>query len=108
MSERTSRHGLRVAAELDRFIEREVLPGTGVKPADFWKGFDALVHDLAPKNRALIAERERLQKELDLWHKANRGPIKDMPAYRAFLTSIGYLVPVPKDVKMSTSAARIP
>ena len=102
MSERTSRHGLRVAAELDRFIEREVLPGTGVKPADFWKGFDALVHDLAPKNRALIAERERLQKELDLWHKANRGPIKDMPAYRAFLTTIGYLVPVPKDVKATT------
>jgi malate synthase len=102
MSERTSRLGLRVAAELDRFIEREVLPGTGVKPADFWRGFDALVHDLAPKNRALIAERERLQKELDLWHKANRGPIRDMPAYRAFLTSIGYVVPVPKDVKATT------
>ena len=102
MSERTSRHGLRVAAELDRFIEREVLPGTGVKSADFWKGFDALVHDLAPKNRALIAERERLQKELDAWHKSNRGPIKDMPAYRSFLTSIGYLVPVPKAVKATT------
>jgi len=102
MSERTSRHGLRVAAELDRFIEREVLPGTGVKPAEFWKGFDALVHDLAPKNRALLAERERLQSELDAWHKANRGPITDMPAYRAFLTSIGYLVPAPKEVKATT------
>jgi len=102
MSERTSRHGLRVAAELDRFIEREVLPGTGVKPAEFWKGFDALVHDLAPKNRALLAERERLQNELDAWHKANRGPITDMPAYRAFLTSIGYLVPAPKEVKATT------
>ena len=102
MSERTSRHGLRVADELDRFIEREVLPGTGVKPAEFWKGFDALVHDLAPKNRALLAERERLQSELDAWHKANRGPITDMPAYRAFLTSIGYLVPAPKEVKATT------
>ena len=102
MSERTSRHGLRVAAALDRFIEREVLPGTGVKPADFWQGFATLVHDLAPKNRALIAERERLQKELDAWHKSNRGPIKDMPAYRSFLTSIGYLVPVPKAVKATT------
>ncbi len=102
MSERTSRHGLRVAAALDRFIEREVLPGTGVKPADFWQGFATLVHDLAPKNRALIAERERLQNELDAWHKANRGPIKDMPAYRAFLSSIGYLVPVPKEVKATT------
>jgi malate synthase len=102
MSERTSRHGLRVAATLDRFIESEVLPGTGVDVAAFWTGFDALVHDLAPKNRALIAERERLQQELDTWHRAHRGPIRDMPAYRAFLSSIGYLVPVPREVKATT------
>ena len=102
MSERTSRHGLRVAACLDRFIENEVLPGTGVDAAAFWQGFDALVHELAPKNRALIAERERMQKELDDWHRAHRGPIRDMAAYRAFLASIGYLVPVPGDVRATT------
>ena len=73
-----------------------MLPGTGVAPAKFWKGFDAIVADLAPKNIALLAERDRLQTELDNWHKANPGPITDMPAYRAFLESIGYLVPPPK------------
>ena len=46
---------LKVAAELKQFIETEALPGTGVDVAAFWAGFDALVHDLAPKNRALLA-----------------------------------------------------
>jgi malate synthase len=57
-----------------------VLPGTGVDSAAFWKGFDAIVADLAPKNIALLAERDRLQTELDAWHKANPGPIAGMPA----------------------------
>jgi len=103
MSDRTQVHGLRVATVLHRFIEDQVLPGTGVNAADFWKGFDAIVHDLAPKNAALLAERDRLQLELDAWHKANPGPIADMPAYKAFLEKIGYLVPVPADVKTTTA-----
>jgi len=103
MSERVTLGRLQVAANLQRFIEDEVLPGTGVDAAAFWGGFDQLVHDLAPKNRALLAERDRLQVELDNWHKANPGPITDMPAYRAFLESIGYLLPEPGEVKISTS-----
>jgi len=103
MSERVTLGRLQVAANLQRFIEDEVLAGTGVEAAAFWSGFDRLVHDLAPKNRALLAERDRLQAELDTWHKANPGPIADMPAYRAFLESIGYLLPEPGEVKVSTS-----
>ncbi|MDY0748866.1 malate synthase G [Paucibacter sp. R3-3] len=103
MSDRTQVHGLRVATVLHRFIEEQVLPGTGVSAADFWKGFDAIVHDLAPKNATLLAERDRLQLELDAWHKAHPGPIADMPAYKTFLEKIGYLVPVPADVKTTTA-----
>jgi malate synthase len=103
MSERVTLGRLQVAANLQRFIEDEVLPGTGVEAAAFWKGFDELVHDLAPKNRALLAERDRLQVELDNWHRSNPGPITDMPAYRSFLESIGYLQPEPGDVKISTN-----
>ncbi|MCF8168526.1 MAG: malate synthase G, partial [Rhodoferax sp.] len=103
MSERTNVHRLQVASNLHRFIETQVLPGTGVDSADFWKGFDAIVADLAPKNIALLAERDRLQTELDAWHKAHPGPVADMPGYRAFLEKIGYLVPVPKKVKVTTS-----
>ncbi|MBG9389252.1 malate synthase G [Caenimonas aquaedulcis] len=100
---RTTAHGLQVATELHRFIEDEVLPGTGVNAAAFWKGFDAVVRDLAPRNIALLAERDRLQTELDTWHKANPGPIRDMGAYRAFLEQIGYLVPAPKGAKATTA-----
>ncbi|MDM0122030.1 malate synthase G [Variovorax arabinosiphilus] len=103
MTDRTTVHGLQVANELHRFIEDKVLPATGVDSATFWKGFDAIVDDLAPKNIALLAERDRLQSEMDAWHKAHPGPITDMPAYRAFLEKIGYLLPQPKDVQTTTS-----
>ena len=100
---RTNIHRLQVATVLHQFIEEKVLPGTGVSAETFWKGFDALVADLAPKNIALLAERDRLQTELDSWHSAHPGPITDMPAYKAFLEKIGYLVEQPKKVKISTS-----
>ncbi len=103
MTQRTSLHRLQVASNLHAFINDKVLPGTGVAPEKFWKGFDAIVADLAPKNIALLAERDRLQTEQDAWHKANPGEIQDMKAYRAFLEKIGYLVPVPKNVKTTTS-----
>ena len=102
-STRTQAHRLQVATVLHRFVEDQVLPGTGIAPATFWAGFDAIVADLAPKNAALLGERDRLQTELDAWHKANPGPITDMPAYRAFLEKIGYLVPSPKKAKITTS-----
>ena len=103
MTSRTNVHGLQVATELHRFVEDKVLPGTGVDAATFWKGFDAIVSELAPKNIALLAERDRLQSELDVWHKANPGPIRDLPAYRAFLEKIGYLVPAPAGAKATTT-----
>ena len=103
MTERTTAHGLQVATELYRFVDEKVLPAAGVESATFWKGFDAIVADLAPKNIALLAERDRLQTELDIWHKAHPGPIADMPAYRAFLEKIGYLLPQPKDTQATTT-----
>ncbi len=103
MTDRTPIHGLQVATSLYRFVEDKVLPGTGVGSEAFWKGFDAIVSDLAPRNIALLAERDRLQTELDTWHKANPGPIQNMVAYRSFLEKIGYLVPQPADVKATTA-----
>ena len=102
MTQRTNAHGLQVANELYNFVNTQVLPGTGVEQDAFWKGFSTLVGDLAPKNAALLAERDRLQTELDTWHKANPGPIADMAAYKQFLTQIGYLVESPKDAKATT------
>lgn len=103
MTARTTVHSLQVATPLYRFIEDSVLPGTSVASAAFWAGFDVIVRDLAPKNIALLAERDRLQTEMDAWHRAHPGPITDMPAYRAHLENIGYLVPPPGAVQISTA-----
>ncbi|MCW5665201.1 MAG: malate synthase G [Piscinibacter sp.] len=102
MTDRTTCHRLDVATPLYRFIEDRVLPGTGVSSEAFWAGFDAIVADLAPKNAALLAERDRLQSEIDAWHRAHPGPITRPKAYRKFLEQIGYLVDAPKKVKVTT------
>jgi len=102
MTARTHVHRLQVATTLHQFIEQQVLPGTGVSSAHFWRGFDALVADLAPRNMALLAERDRIQTEMDRWHEAHPGPIRNMKAYRSFLEKIGYLVPHPGRVKTTT------
>jgi len=91
MTARTACHGLQVDTILYRFIEDRVLPGTGIDSDSWWGGFAQIVHDLSPKNALLLAERDRLQSELDAWHIAHPGPVKDIPAYRKFLESIGYL-----------------
>jgi len=102
MTDRITVHGLQVATTLHRFIEAQVLPGTGIEATAFWQGFDAIVTDLAPKNAALLAERDRLQTELDAWHKKHPGPVKNPVKYQAFLTKIGYLVPAPPVVRATT------
>lgn len=103
MTNYTTLHGLQVATSLRSFIEEEVLPGTTIDADIFWSGYSELIQELAPVNRSLLAERDRLQLELDIWHKANPGPVVDMPVYRAFLSSIGYLQPQSMEVKASTS-----
>ncbi|MFG6429960.1 malate synthase G [Roseateles sp. LYH14W] len=100
---RTTLHRLQVDTDLARFIDTEVLPGTGVASEAFWAGFSKIAHELAPMNRALLAERDRLQTELDAWHEAHPGPITDMPAYRSFLSRIGYLVEPPAQVQATTA-----
>jgi len=105
MTDRIAIHGLHVATPLYRFIEDQVLPAVGVQSKNFWNGFDAIVKDLAPVNLALLAERDRIQLEMDKWHTAHPGPVSDakaMKAYRQHLKSIGYLVPEPKNPKANT------
>jgi malate synthase len=65
-------HGLKVASVLHAFIESEALPGTGVDPAAYWAGFARVLKDFTPRNRALLAERDRLQAEIDAWHRERR------------------------------------
>ena len=102
MTRRIEKFGLQVSAPLHDMIEREALPGTGVASDAFWQGLSSLIHDLGPKNRALLAKRDEIQQQIDAWHRAHPGPITDMAAYRAFLTDIGYLVPQGPDFAIDT------
>ncbi|TAM49402.1 MAG: malate synthase G [Paraburkholderia sp.] len=99
----TDHQGLRVDSALSEFIEHEALPGTGIDAQAFWQGFAAIVNELGPKNRALLAERDRLQSALDEWHRGHPGPVRDLRVYRAFLEDIGYLAPAPSGVKVGTA-----
>ena len=102
MTVRINCSGLQVADSLYHFIENKVLPELHINSADFWQGFAAIVKDLTPINDALLAKRDRIQLDLDQWHRANPGPIKDMPAYRQYLKEIGYIDEVPANTIATT------
>ena len=99
---RIDEHGLHIDAALHDFLVNEALPGTGIKPEKFFAEFAAIVHDLEPKNKALLHRRDALQMKIDDWHKAHGAP-SDMAAYEAFLREIGYIVPEGADFSVSTS-----
>ena len=73
MSEYISQNGIQVAGELHDFINRNVIPGTGVDQDSFWSGFADLLARFAPKNAELLAKREQLQQQIDEWHIARKG-----------------------------------
>ncbi|MGB7182245.1 MAG: malate synthase G [Burkholderiaceae bacterium] len=100
---RVEKFGLQVESSLFDMLEKEALPGSGVSSDKFWKGFSALIHDLSPKNRELLAVRDSMQSKIDDWHTARRGQSHDAVAYKAFLTEIGYLVPEGPDFSIETS-----
>ncbi|MGF6886889.1 malate synthase [Nocardia sp. GAS34] len=102
MTERIQVGGLQVASVLHAFVENEALPGTGVDSAAFWSGAEAIINDLAPRNRALLDERDAIQGKLDAWHAENPGTGYDKAAYKAFLTKIGYLRPEPAGFAIGT------
>ena len=102
MTDRIHIERLSIDAGLHHFIEQEALPGTGIAPAVFWKGVDALLHELAPRNRELLEIRETLQGEIDRWHREHPGKV-DLTVYKAFLEEIGYLLPEPSTVEATTS-----
>ena len=102
MSQRIQVGDLQVAENLYHFINGEALPDTGVEQAAFWRAFDAIVHELAPRNRQLLAKRDELQARIDQWHREQGGAF-DFAAYKDFLVEIGYLLPEGEDFTITTS-----
>lgn len=102
MTERIQKGGLQIEKILFDLIENDVIPGTGVDPEAYWASFDEIVHELGPKNKALLQKRDKIQAQVDAWHLARKGQSVDAVEYKAFLTEIGYLVPEGEDFTVST------
>ncbi|NMT64581.1 malate synthase G [Marinobacter orientalis] len=103
MTERVQVGGLQVAKNLFDFVNNEAIPGTGVDTDKFWGEFDRIVHDLAPRNKELLARRDAIQEKMDTWNRDHKGQKLDMAEYKSFLKDIGYLVDEPGDFRISTS-----
>ena len=99
--ERVTIGGLRPARELADLVEG-ALAGTELSAQAFWSGLAKIVAELGPRNRALLAERDRLQAAIDDWHRGRRGQPFDLAAYKSFLNDIGYLAREPDAVRIET------
>jgi len=102
MTEHVQVGGLRVARVLFDFVNNEAIPGTGLTADQFWAGADKVIHDLAPKNKALLAKRDDFQARIDAWHQSRAGQAFDAVDYKAFLQDIGYLLPEVADFQATT------
>src|SRR5918993_1205249 len=103
MGQHVERAGLRVDDQLCAFVENEALPGSGIEVGAFWSRLAELAAEFAPRHRALLDERDRLQRLIDQWHIDHREAGHDAVAYRAFLESIGYIVPVGAPFEIGTA-----
>ncbi|WP_373745923.1 malate synthase G [Neisseria dentiae] len=95
--------GLQVDNHLYQFVEEVLAKHPNVESAAFWQGLTDLVRQFAPRNRALLEKRDRIQAEIDAWHKQNPGAVKDEASYQAFLKGLGYLVDAPAEFKIATA-----
>ncbi|MDK1376071.1 MULTISPECIES: malate synthase G [unclassified Sinorhizobium] len=100
--DRVEKYGLKIDAGLHDFLVDEAIPGTGVDPERFFSALADVIHDLAPKNRALLAKRDDMQAQIDAWYRDNGAPV-DLDAYEAFLRQIGYLLPEGPAFSVSTA-----
>ncbi len=97
------KNNLKISQTLFDFVNNEAIPGTGLKPENFWDEFSKIIHELTPINKNLINKRGTIQKQIDTWHKSNRGKELDKKEYINFLKSIGYLFDEKEDFKIETT-----
>jgi malate synthase len=95
--------GLRVERVLFDFVNTEALPDSGLSAHKFWEGLSEIVQALGPRHRELLAERDRMQASIDVWHRERASDPHGTASYRELLVSIGYLVPMGQPFRIETS-----
>jgi len=103
MNQMVEAGGLKTAQALYDFLNDEALPGTGISADQFWSALGAIVHDLGPRVRELLATRDSLQAQIDAWHRGRKGKPFDAGEYEAFLRQIGYLIAEGEDFSAATA-----
>lgn len=93
---------LQVASILKDFINNEALPGTRVTVEQFWNGLEALIKDLTPENKALLAKRDEMQKRINEWHLKNKDSFQ-FEEYKRFLQEIDYIEKEVEDFTINTA-----
>ncbi len=84
--------GLRVDPALRDFVADELLPGLDLEPAWFWSTVAELHQRFAGRVEQLLRRRDELQEQIDGWYREHGSG--DVEALEAFLSDIGYLLPL--------------
>ena len=103
MAERIDCAGLQVDAGLHALLENDILPGTNISPDQFWSGLAAILSDMMPRNAELLDIRADMQSKLDHWHREHPKNAFNAGQYKSFLEEIGYLLPQPEQVQVTTT-----
>jgi malate synthase len=84
--------GLDVDPVLREFVAEELVVGLDLEPARFWAMVADLQDRFGGRVEQLLRRRNELQERIDGWHREHGAG--DVEELEAFLTEIGYLVPV--------------
>jgi len=95
--------GLSVDPGFFRFVEDELLPAAALDSAAFWGGLEAIVDELTPINRELLAQRNMLQEKFDAWHREHPGADYEHDQYISFLKDVGYLQRIGEPFQIETA-----
>lgn len=99
----TSEHiklgSLSIDKRLHDFVNEDVLKQINLQQGEFWQGFNDLVSRHLTTNKHLLEQRANLQQQIDNFHQLNE--TFEFDEYKTFLTSIGYLQPIPEEVTIT-------
>ena len=93
---------LKISSDLKDFLEGEVLPGLDINANTFWKSFESIINEFAPRNKELLEKREDIQSTIDKWHLDRKGEQHNHDEYKKFLEEIGYIAPRSPDFLITT------
>ena len=101
LNARMGHANLSIDTQLYTMVEQEILPGLNLTSDQVWESLATLLNEFQVRNQNLLNKREQLQTSLNQWHLDH--PNSEPAAYKAMLQDIGYLLPEPEQVSVTTS-----